>query len=210
MDSEQRTIASQQQNPELCARVIRTIADIERDSHFAWGALSERLMREVGSAFRVASPEAWIVEADESRITVVSPDWKANRGVNQRDAVFDLIDMAESEQEFSWAAVIAGVPPTKLVLELKFRPGLMPIVQMLKDKEPTVVAMLKAGFQKDPPTNRFYMPIVIQAEALALGFEQNDLGDAMLPVREVVGLAISAKPELDALIEHVRNEAKRK
>ena len=140
----------------------------------------------------------------------MSPDWKSARGLNQRDAVLDLIDMAESEQEFSWAAVIAGVPPTKLVLELKFRPGLAPIVQMLKDKEPTVVAMLKAGFQKDPPTNRFYMPITIQAEALALGFEQNDLHDAMLPVREVVALAISAKTELDALIDHVRNEAKRK
>ena len=210
MDSEQRTTASQQNNPELCAKTIRNCADIERDCHFLWNGLSERLMREVGSAFRVAAPEAWTVEADESRITVVSPDWKANRGVNQRDAVLDLIDMAESEQEFSWAAVIAGVPPTKLAIELKFRPGLIPLVQMLKDKEPTVVAMLKAGFQKDPPTNRFFLPIAIQAEALALGFLENDLHDALLPVREVVALAISHKTELDALIEHVRNEAKRK
>lgn len=209
MDSEQRTIASNQQDADRCAKVIRTISDVEADSHFAWGALSERLMQEVGAAFRVATPDSWIVDADESGATAMASDWKANRGVNQRDAWLELGDLTEADQAYSWAAVIAGAGQTQLCLELKFRPGLAPVVQAMKDKEPAIVALLKAGFQKDA-TNRFYMPIKIAAEGLALGFLQNDLDDAFMPMREAVGLAVSKKAELDALIEHVRTEAKRK
>lgn len=209
MDHEQRTLASAAQDGALCARVMRNIAAIEQDSQFAWGPLSERLMTEIRGAFRGAAPEVWAVEGDESSVLTYAPEWKANRGVNQKDVWLELADLIEGDEAYSWPSVIVSAGQTKLCLELKVRPGLQDTVTALADKDPVVVNLTKAGFKRDGESKRIVMPIDIAAEALALGFEMNDLHEALEPVRSVVGKAIASRAPIDAFLAHVRAEAKK-
>jgi hypothetical protein len=209
MDSDQQTRLAQQQDPELAARILRNIADLERDYLFAWGPLSERLMREAAAVAGKAASEPWVIEGTEWNVTVTSPDWRATRGVGQ-DAWLELADIVEDEEDHSWAAVIVSAGPTKLCLELKFRKGLAPIAQMLTGKDKPVANLLKEGFEQDGTGTRLLIPILIDAETLARGFELNDLDEALTPLKRAVEIAITAKPDLDVLIEHVRTQAKRK
>lgn len=209
MDSDQQTRLAQQQDPELTARIIRGIAALERDYLFAWGPLSERLMREAASAAQRVASDPWRVEGTEWSLTLASPNWRATRGVGN-DVWLELADANEHEDDHSWAATLVSAGPTKLCLELKFRPGLAPIAQLLTGKDKPVANLLKEGFEHDGTGTRLLVPIAIDAEALAKGFEFNELDEAFAPLRRAVEIAITAKPDLDVLIEHVREKAKRK
>lgn len=209
MDSDQQTRLAQQQDPELAARIVRNIANLERDYLFAWGPLSGRLMREAAAVARKTAPEPWVVEGTEWSVLLTSPNWRATRGVG-RDAWLELADVVEDEQDHSWTAVIVSAGPTKLCLELKFRPRLTPVAQMLNGKERPVANVLKEGFEQDGTGTRILIPISIDADALAKGFELNDLDDALAPLGDAIAKAIKAKPDLDVLVERVRAEAKRR
>jgi hypothetical protein len=209
MDSDQQTRLAQQQDPELAARIVRCIEALERDYLFAWGPLSERLMREAAAVAAKAAPEPWVVEGTEWNLVLTTPNWRATRGVGH-DAWLELSDVVEDEHDHSWAAVIVSAGPTKLCLELKFRPGLTPVAQMLTGKDKLVANVLKEGLEQTGTGTRILIPIAIDAEVLARGFELNDLDEALAPLSRAVETAIKAKPDLDALIEHVRELAKRK
>ena len=95
-------------------------------------------------------------------------------------------------------------------LELQFRTGLQTLAQASFAEDRTVAALLKLGFVRDQDKERLFIPVKIEAEALALGFEENDLDKALAPVRRAVELANSAKAELDIMVEKIRDAAKRK
>lgn len=211
MNSEHREIASKHQDPELAARIIRDIEQIEDDSHLAYGPISHRLMTETGSSARSAVPDNWLFEATDDSLMAMAPEWKANRGVNQRDAWFELSDLiADEERDHSWVAVLVSKGNTQLILELKFRPGLVPVVEALTDKDPVIVNVVKAGFKRHPETKRLYVPIELDAGLMAKGCIENDLHAALEPLRHVVGRAVSVRAPIDSMLEHVRAEAKKR
>lgn len=209
MDSHQQTRLAQQQDPELAARIVRSIGDLERDYLFAWGPLSERLLRELAAAARKSAPGPWVVEGSDEGFVLALPAWKSTRGVG-RDAWLELADAVEDEDEHSWVAAAVGAGPTKLCLALMFRPGLVPIAEALTPNDKHIAALLKDGFEQDETGNRLFLPIGIEAELLAQGFELNDLEEALAPLRRAVELISASSADLDAIIEHVRAQAKRK
>ena len=205
MDSDQQTRLAHQQDPETAARIVRSIGDIERDSLFAWGPLSERLVREVASVMRKAAPPTWEVEDGDWGASLACREWRAIRGIGH-DAWLQIADLFEDEQEdeHSWPAVIVSAGTTKLCLELMFRPGLTPFARSLGAKTKLVANVVKEGFELDKSGTRLLIPIQIDPEALAKGLEFNDLEEALSPVGSAVERAIKAQPDLDALIDHVR------
>jgi len=97
VDHETRMAAARQQDPELCARIVRSIADLERDYLFAWGPLSERLMREAAAAFHKVAPEPWVVVGKDDGVSLRSPDWKLQRGIGD-DAWLELGEVVDDEE----------------------------------------------------------------------------------------------------------------
>ena len=103
-----------------------------------------------------------------------------------------------------------GVGSTKMGFELQFRNGLAPFAQTAIANAKVVDALLKLGFVCDTAKERLYLPVKINADLLAKGFQENDLDKALAPVGNAIELAISAKAELDKIVEQVREAAKRK
>lgn len=205
MDSDQKTRDAQSLDPAMAARIVRSIADIERDATFAWGPLSERLMREAAGVMAKAAPQPWTVNGDEWACKLNTPNWKATRGVGQ-DAWLEIVDVVEDEEDHSWVAVFVAAGPTALGLELKFRPGLQAAAQTLTAKDKAVANVLKEGFELRG--SRLIIPIAIDAEALAKGCEFNTVDEALEPLRRAVEIATTAKPDLDVLVEAVRTKGR--
>lgn len=207
MDSANEMTRALNIDPEQAARVIRAIGNIEKDYFLAAGPLSERFMTEAGGVVRQTAPEPWEVANAGWDVTMGLPDWKSK--LRLADAWLELAEIAEGDDDHSWIAAAVGAGSTSMCLELRFRPGLTDAVDALVAKPASIAKLLELGFQCDQVEQRLFVPIVINAEALAKGFRENDLDKALLPVRKAVEMVIAAKGDLDAFIVSVREQAKR-
>ncbi len=207
MDSADQMTRAQALDPAYAARVVRAIADIERDYLFAFGALSERFMREAAVVIRQSAPEPWGVVGTEWEVSLTHPDW-LSRGIH--DVWLELGEIADDEEEHSWIAAAVGAGPTKLCLALAFRPGLVRALHTVAGDKGTTAQLLKAGFQQKPDDEGLFIPIAVNGEGLAKGFELNDFDKALAPLRSAVEKAVAAKAELDAFVSLVREQGKKK
>jgi hypothetical protein len=208
MDDEQRTKAANAQDPKQAGRIVRSLKQIEDDYHLASGALSGRMMLAAVQAIKQAVPEPLKVVESDVTAAIHSIDWKATRGVGQ-DVAIELGELcAEEDREYCWLAAATAAGPTRLGLELVFRPGLRETATTIIRNDKQMGAIWKAGWLRDETEARLFIPIVVPAETLAQAFEQNSLDVAMAPVTKAVEQAIAAKAELDKIVEAVRIAAK--
>lgn len=211
MDDEEKLLVTQSHDPVIAARIIRNIETVERDWHLASGLLSERLMRDVRELFGKLTPENWKMFLSGWSALIVPPDWKMTRGVGNGDAWLELAEFCDAEEEeYSWIAAAVGIGSTKMGLELQFRNGLIPFGEALIANDKAVDALLKLGFVRDAAKERLFIPVKVNADLLAKGFQENDLDKALAPIAKAIELALSVKESLDALVEQVREAAKRK
>ena len=206
MDDEQRTIAAQQQDPVRAARIVRSLKQVEDDYHLASGPLSKKMMAAAVAALKKAVPEPFRVVESDWTAAITSPDWKATRGVGQ-DASIELSELcADEDREYCWLTAATATGPTRLGLELVFRPGLRETAQRIIRDDKQMAAIWKAGFVRDETDARLFIPVVIPN--LAEAFEQNDLDTAMAPVTKAVEQVITASAEVGKIVEAVRVAAK--
>lgn len=197
-----------QQNPEQGARIVRDLKQIEDDYHLASVTLSERFMLAAVQSIKKAAPETFqVIESDWSASLAASA-WKATRGVTP-DATIDLAEVcADEDRDYCWLTAATAVGPTRLGLELVFRPGLREASQKIIRDDKLMAAIWKAGFMRDETDARLYFPIVVPSLLLAEGFSTNDLDKALAPIAKAVEKVTAAKAELDKIVEAVRTAAK--
>jgi hypothetical protein len=210
MDNEEKLLVTQSHDPVITARIIRNIETVERDWHLASGLLNERLMREVRAVFDKLAPENWKVIESGFSALLVPPEWKQKLGVGSGDAWLELTELCDAPEEYSWVAAAVGVGSTQMGLELQFRNGLLPFGQATIANDKAVDAVLKLGFVRDAAKERLFLPVKVNADLLAKGFEENDLDKALAPITKAIESAIAAKPDLDTIVDQVRETAKRK
>ena len=210
MDDEEKLLVAQSHDPVIAARIIRNIENVERDWHLASGLLSERLMCDLRVMIGQLTPENWKMFLSGWSGLIVPPDWKMTRGVGNGDAWLELAEFCDAEEEYSWIAAAVGIGSTKIGLELQFRTGLAPFGEALIGNDKAVDALLKLGFARDEAKERLYIPVKVNADLLAKGFEENDLDKALAPVAKAIELALSVKESLNAVVEQVREAARRK
>ena len=210
MDNEEKLLVTQSHDPVIAARIIRNIENVERDWHLASGLLSERLMRDVREMFGKVAPESWKFFLSGWSALIVPPEWKMTKGVGNGDAWLELAEFCDADEDYSWIAAAVGIGSTKMGLELQFRNGLIPFGQALIANDKAIDVLLKLGFVRDDAKERLFIPVKVNADLLAKGFQENDLDKALAPVVKAIELAIAAKPDLDKIVEQVREAAKRK
>lgn len=71
---------------------------------------------------------------------------------------------------------------------------------MLGANREVVDRLLAAGFRQDVD-QMLFLPLLLDVQALATGFESNDLGAAMQPVRDALRVIVGARADLDALVQ---------
>lgn len=210
MDQHEKNLVAQSHDPAMAARIIRNIANVESDWHLASDLLSERMMREVRALVAKLTPKEWKVADSGWSALIVPPDWKMTKGVGKGDAWLEIVEFCDAEDEYSWIAAAIGVGSTKMGLELVFRNGLLPLAQKVFANDKALDALLKLGFVRNEAKDQLFLPVKVSGDLLAKGWEENDLDKALAPIGKAVELAISAKAELDKIVEQVRAAAKLK
>ena len=203
---EQRDVAARLQDSDITARIVRNIAEIERDYHFASGPLSDKLMQEIIQTIVKGSTAPWLVDDSEDSALLTFPEWKA-KGLGHSDLWIELGEICDEDLEYSWVAAAVHAGGTQLCFEVLFRKGLASTAAGVIRNDKVVAPLLKLGFVRHETEPRLFMPIRINGEALAVGFELNDLAEALLPVKKAVDVLTAAKPELDKLIGKIRTDA---
>lgn len=206
MDHDQRTTAALQADTALAATIVKAIPELERDYRLAEGALSERFMLEVKASMRKAAPEPWEVGDTNYSILVRSPEWKPTKGLGHGDAWLEITEISADDLNRTWIGVAVGTG--QLGLELIFRNGLTAAAASMTREKAHAEALTKIGFRRDESAARLFIPIAIDRMRLSKGYSENDLTEALGPVRKAVETVVSSKTEIDALIEAVRARAK--
>lgn len=212
MDHKQATKTMNPQDPEWAARVVRDIAQVEADFFHAAGAVSERMMKEAAQAIRKIAGAPWHVSEAGLAVQIVHTDWKMIRGVGVGDMWLELseIGAVDGDDEHCWLAAAVRSGPTQLGIEIRFRPGLQEQADNIIQDDTAMAPIWKLGFAREETDLVLFMPIAIDSAALELGFRKNDLTAALAPVGTAFAKAISAKLELDKLLDRIRRPAARK
>lgn len=208
MDHEQRAKAANEQDPKQAAKIVRSLKQLEDDYYLAAGPLSERMMLAVVQLIKQAVPEPLKVVETDWTANIIAPDWKATRGVGQDFSIMLTEIGAGDEREFCWLTAATATGPTRLGLEFACRSGLRETANKIIGDDKAMGSIWKAGFVRDEQDARLFVPVAVQAELLAQGFEQNDLSKALAPVTQAVEQVIAAKAELDKVAEAIRSAAK--
>lgn len=209
MDHDGTNLAALQADPALAAKVVAGITELERDYRLAHGPLSDRFMADVQTSMREAAPAEWEVAPHDWTIILRHPTWKPTRGLGHGDMWLQVSEIADDEIERTWLGVATGAGGnTLLALELLFRNALKGPATAVTAEKTHADRLKKMGFRKEEDSGRLFAPIVIDKMRLSKGYSENDLTEALLPVREVTATVCGAQLDLDALVEAVRGRAK--
>lgn len=211
MDAEEKIVAATQVNSERAGQVIRELATLAADYHFASGPVSDRVMAEIVQAFIKAAVEPWTATETNGTAVLMAPEWKMTKGVGGiGDAWLELSEISTDECEHSWLEAALKAGGTMLCLELMVRPGLRDAAEVVFRDDKAVAGLWKLKWLRDEQEPRMFLPIALEPELVAQAFAQNDFDKALKPVSSAVAAAIACKADLDAVINHVRETAKRK
>ena len=210
MDSQTKKPRNQQTQdvPATPATIVRNIGEIERGYFEACGPMSGEFMTAVADVMRKAAPADWQVVGNDESVSLTVPDWRSTRGMGRGDAWLEIAEVAEDENEHSWIAAATRSGETSMVLELMTRNGLPGFPVVLAHNSGTSALLMERGFEYADSSERIYVPITIDKEALALAFEKDDFTEALAPVRQAVELVVAAKGDLDGLIALLRQRGK--
>ena len=212
MNTDEQIIAVQQLDPVEAGRIIRQLGNIAPDYHLASGPISDRLMGEIVRTFTKAAAEPWIASEANGTAILMAPEWKMTKGVGGiGDAWLELSEITTDECDHSWLEAAIKTGGTLMCVELKFRPGLSDAADKTIRDDKVVAGFFKlGGWTRDQQEARLFQPVDLKTELVAQAFEMNDFDEALEPVSQAVTAAIAAKADLDALINRIRDEAKKK
>lgn len=212
MNTDEQIIAVQQLDPVEAGRIIRQLGNIAPDFHLASGPISDRLMSEIVRTFTRAADEPWVASEANGTAILMAPEWKMTKGVGGiGDAWLELSEITTDECDHSWLEAALKTGGTLMCVELKFRPGLNNAAEKTIRDDKAVAGFFElSGWTRDEQEARLVQPVDLKTELVAQAFEMNDFDEALEPVSQAVTAAIAAKADLDALINRIRDEAKKK
>ena len=186
----------------LSAIVVRNILDIEAAIAHANNIIGERLTREWNSIFdRALDTDAWYVSGKENfwEGWFCPKTWTTQHGKKKDAASYFALETTSEDEFDSWAASLtAGSRETGIAgLFYGYRNNKTLFLNAMKALPDAVAQIQKAGFVIDG--DQIYHPLHIVREELALGFEADDLTQALAPFQRAADGLIEALPAFETL-----------
>lgn len=197
---------------ELDALIVRNIGDLESALLRAY-EIGDVLVEVIGEAIQANLGASWEVHVDvddDTPIRFARREWLNSETPSVVGAYhFSLSDKdgPGGDTDQTWLMTLLGGGPngSSAVLYLWSQTfyAKRRWKKLLDDQSNLIDRLLNAGFRQDSD-QWLYLPIAIDGEALANGFETGDLFAAMGPVIEALGTIQSAMPDIEALIDRDR------
>ncbi|MDK2767902.1 MAG: hypothetical protein KYX69_09305 [Sphingomonas sp.] len=197
---------------ELDALIVRNIGDVEAALLRAYD-IGDEVVEAIGSAIRLGLDDTWevAVEVDDNPpIRFSKRAWLDGQPQSLSGAYhFSLSEKngAGGETDETWLMTLLGDGPNGSSAVLYLWSDTFHAKRrwkkLLDDQSDLIDRLLDAGFRQDSD-QWLYLPVAIDGEALANGFEIGDLSAAMAPVTDALGIIQSGMPDIEALIERNR------
>ena len=187
----------------LSALVIRNIGDLEAAMSHATEVIDDRLHEESMAILERSLAKAdWHCAFGEG----FTDDWFAPKEwmIAEDDAdLWFRLTARDTESTSSWLAMFVGEAPeeARMSILLQSNAKKKAIKQILADPE-IQTALRESGLRNNGAA--VWLPIEINAELLAAGFENDDLDDALAPIAVAAEMVSKARPGLDLLRDRLR------
>lgn len=188
---------------------MRNIGDIGAAINRAENEIDPRLWSEAGLIVTsAAATMGWIGHADaaEEAVWLTHADW-LEAGDDENDPPFYLAldERAEPgvEAEWTWLASFTGAWPGRATMGLfvgddRFRSN-AGWKKHLRSNGAIVDALVARGFRYDGASGELYVPFLVESEALAKAFEEDEFEVALQPLAAALAIVDDAYAELSAL-----------
>lgn len=193
---------------ELSALVVRNITDIEAAMNHATEVVGPRLWRSASASLSEACPDSWLDLSDsaDEDVSFAEREWLIP-GADPVEADFwiglDQRFTHGGDEDNSWLATFTGSGPNESTLAFYVDQSIVKastFKKLLKANVDLLARLNDAGFEFDEDDDRrLCLPVKINQELLAKGFEDGDLAEAMQPISQAVAKAIAAAEELNQL-----------
>jgi hypothetical protein len=197
---------------ELDALIVRNIGDVEAALLRA-REIGDEVVESIGEAVRSGLDEGWEVAVDvddETPIRFARRAWiDGETSALSGSYHFSLSDKngPGGETDQTWLCTLLGNGPAGSSAVFYFWSNSFSAKRRWKkladDQSKLVDQLLDAGFRQDEK-QWLYVPIAMNAEALAKAFEEGDLSAAMTPVIAALEVIEATAPSIEALIERDR------
>lgn len=194
--------------PELDALIVRNIGDIGAAANRAKLTLDPRLWTEAGAVLKgVAAANGWLghADGDAEEAWLSHEDWLTTED-DSEDPPFYLTMNERAEPgapaEWTWLASFTGAWPNRgsmglFVADDRLKPGAWK--RQLRSAEDIVGDLVERGFRYDGSTGDLYVPFLVEADLLAMAFEDDAFDVALRPLADAVSMACDAQAELTRL-----------
>lgn len=192
----------QEDDNALSAIVVRNILDIEAAMAHAENTIEERLTREWNSVFnRALDTDGWHVSESEDfwEGWFCPKAWTTQHGKKKDAASYFTLTTTGRDAFHSWAASFtAGSKETGIAgLFYDYSSNKTLFFNAVKALPDAVAQIQEAGFVIDG--DRIYYPLHIEREALALGFEADDLTQPLAPFQQAADGLVEALSAFETL-----------
>lgn len=186
---------------ELSAIIVRNIVDIEDALAHAENNIENRLSKEFNAVFdRIFNVSKWHLSKDKDfwESWFCPKEWPISRGDRKPDnlAWFQL-NITGEDVFHSWLAAFVTGTKERGIASLKFGRNVTQRAyrKAIEESQNALNQIQEAGFIIDG--DDIYYPISIDAEALAAGFEKDDLAPAIEQFEKAAEALQSAMPAFD-------------
>jgi hypothetical protein len=197
--------------------IVRNLKDIESASKI----IIDEIQKNVGKAIDDIVGE-WSLEKDwfsdggkfdGENLMLAPKDWKVPES-SEKDEFFgsfyfDAINAAQNEEGWEnefWLTQLCnlGVGPVGIRWSCAYSNFNATKGGWKKFLEGRISNIQKRGFNYHQKSGTFFLPFIIDQEALAVAIEGDNIEDALGPLREALTVIEKAQPDFDTLIEDAR------
>jgi hypothetical protein len=198
----------------LSALVIRNIGDLAAAMKQASEVIEPRVWQELGARLKKELPaDTWHVNVADEDLWFADRQWSgpelALPGVNFWLALGECVQPGRDAED-TWLPVFTGSGPAGAHLALFFEQKLVGTgawKKLLKAGGDHLAALEASGFRRDPGNSQLYMPVLIDNDALARAFEEEDFDEVLEPLTKVIAAVSRSRRALAAFVEALRAKA---
>jgi hypothetical protein len=194
---------------DLDALVARNIGDIEAALEHA-RALGHALIEEIGELMRAELGEGWLVDVDVNDDTaplrLARREWGSDETASAKGGyafTFNENPGPGDETDNTWLSALLNAGPAGASIRLYFWSDSFGAKRrwrrLIQGQEAVTERLLHADFKQDSD-QWLYLPLGLEAETLAQGYESGDLAVALKPAVDAARVIKSCLPAFDELI----------
>lgn len=151
---------------------------------------------------------------EEDVLRVMPPDWRSPDADEEKwFSYFKLYAgygddfSGEGDQDYFWLTRFCGVGNGKICFRWEYGDALGATKPKWKRfVQPYVQSIRKVGFEYEDGSGLFFIPVRVDAEKLASVIEENNIEEALQPVRAALDRLLSAKPQFDGMLKDAKKQ----